>query len=114
MDLSVDSSFTLLDFEGSLVTPGVVPGVDGEPEVFASFGSPTDEFDGVTSKSLSRLVGVDTTLVCEEIFIDGESGSDGSVLEDIGLDVSDSSDVVRGAGVLLVTRVINGSVGLAA
>ena len=51
MDLSVDSSFTLLDLECSLVAPSVVPGVDGEPEIFASFGSPTDEFDGVTSES---------------------------------------------------------------
>ena len=51
MDLSVDSTLTLLDLEGSLVTPGVVPGVDGEPVVFATLSSPTDEFDGVTSES---------------------------------------------------------------
>jgi len=51
VDLSVDSTLTLLDFEGSHVTPGVVPGVDGEPVVFATLGSPTDEFDGVTSES---------------------------------------------------------------
>jgi len=51
VDLSVDSTLTLLDFEGSHVTPGVVPGVDGEPVVFATFGSPSDEFDGVTSES---------------------------------------------------------------
>ena len=114
MDLSVDSSFTLLDLEGSFVTPGVVPGVYSEPEVFTSFGSPSDEFDGVTSESLSRLVSVYTTLVGEEIFVDSESGGDSSVLEDVRLDVVNSADAVGGAGVLLVSRVVDRGVGLAA
>ena len=51
MHLVVDAAVTHLDLEGAHVTPGVVPGVDGEPVVFATFGSPSDEFDGVTSES---------------------------------------------------------------
>jgi hypothetical protein len=35
VDLAIDSAVTLLDLEGSLVSPGVVPGVNCEPVVKA-------------------------------------------------------------------------------
>jgi hypothetical protein len=44
----------------------------------------------------------------------GESSGDSTVLEDIGLDVFDSADVVGGGRVLLFARVIKSGVGLAA
>ena len=94
MDLSVDSTLALLDLEGTLVTPGVVPGVDSEPVVFTPLGSPTDELDGVTSESRTRLVGVDTALVGQEVLVDSEGCSYSSILEDIGLDVLDGADAV--------------------
>ena len=59
-------------------------------------------------------MGVDTTLVGEEVLIDGESSGDSSVLEDVGLDVLGSADAVGGSRVLLFARVIKSGVGLAA
>ena len=59
-------------------------------------------------------MGVDTTLVGEEVLIDGESSGDSAVLVDVGLDVLDSADAVGGSRVLLFARVIKSGVGLAA
>jgi hypothetical protein len=59
-------------------------------------------------------VSVDTTLVGKEVLIDSESSGDSTVLEDVGLDVFDSADVVGGGRVLLFARVIKSGVGLAA
>ena len=87
MDLVADSTDILSDFEGSLVSPGVVPGVDGEPVVFSTFGSPADELDGMTSEGLSRLMAVDSALVGWEVLVDGEGGSNSSVLVDLLLDL---------------------------
>ena len=50
MHLSVDTTVTHEDLEGTHVTPGVVPGVDTEPVVLTVLGSPTDGLDGVTSE----------------------------------------------------------------
>lgn len=86
MHLVVNTSFTHLDLEGTLITPGVVPGVDTEPVVHTVLGTPTDGLDGVTTESFSGLDGVDTTLVGKEIFVDGEGSSDGTVLVDVSLD----------------------------
>ena len=92
MDRVADSAFVHADLEGSLVSPSVVPGVDSEPPVSTVGVSPTDKFDGVTTEGLSGLVGVDTALVGEEIFVDGESSSDGSVFADILLDFVNLAD----------------------
>ena len=107
MHLSVDTAVTHEDLEGTIVTPGVVPGVDAKPVVFARIGisTPTDGLDGVTTESASSCVLVDTRLVGEEIFIDGESGSDGTVLSDIGLDVLNSTESIAGSSGVLLTRV---------
>ena len=113
MNLSVDATVSLLDLEGSLVTPGVVPGVDGEPVVDTGLGSPADKLDGVTSESGASGVLVDTGLVGWEVLVDGEGGGNGSVVEDILLDLVNTSDSVGGSGVVLVTGVVEGSVGLA-
>lgn len=86
MHLSIDTRITHKDLESTLITPGVVPGVDTKPVVLTVLGTPTDSLDGVTTQSITRLVGVDTTLVGEEIFVDGEGRSDGTVLVDIGFD----------------------------
>lgn len=113
MDLVGDSAFAHVDLESSLVSPGDVPGVDGEPVVSAVLVSPTDELDGVTTEGLSGLVRVDTALVGEEIFVDGEGSSNGSVFADFALDRSNTADSVGGACVVLVIRVGDVSVGWA-
>merc|ERR1719162_150172 len=113
MNLFVDSAVTLLDLEGSLVTPGVVPGVDGEPVLFSGLSSPADKLDGVTTEGFASNVLVDTGLVGREVLVDGEGGGDSSVVEDVLLDLVNSADSVGGVGVVLITGVVNRSVGLA-
>ena len=113
MDLSVDAAVSLLDLEGSLVTPGVVPGVDGEPVVGVVLSSPADELDGVSTESGAGGVLVDSRLVGWEVLVDGEGGGDGSVGEDVLLDLVNTSDSVGGSGVVLVAGVVEGGVGLA-
>ena len=102
MNLSVDAAVSLLDLEGSLVAPGVVPGVDGEPVVSAVLGSPTDELDSVATEGGASCVLVDTGLVGWEVLVDGEGSGDGSVGVDVLLDVVDSSDSVGRGGLVLV------------
>lgn len=114
--LSVNSTVTLENLEGSLVAPGVVPGVNGKPVVFAIFGSPSDELDGVTSKFGSGGVLIDSALVGQEVFVDGESSGDSSVGVDVLLDLvnlAGNSESVGGGGVVLVSSVVNGRVSLA-
>ena len=103
MHLEVDAALSLLDLEGALVTPGVVPGVDAEPVVHAVFSAPTDGLDGVTTESRAALVSVDTGLVCQEVFVDGEGRGDGTVLLDLSLDVLNTADsIAAGREVLVV------------
>merc|ERR1712127_116147 len=113
VDLVVDATVSLLDLEGSLVTPGVVPGVDGEPVVLTGLGSPADKLNGVTSESGASGVLVDTGLVGWEVLVDSEGGGDGTVVEDVLLDLVDTSDSVGRGSVVLVTGVVNRRVGLA-
>ena len=94
MHLAVNTRVTHKDLESTLITPGVVPGVDTEPVVLTVLGTPTDGLDGVTTESITRLVRVDTTLVGEEIFVDGEGSSDGTVGVDISLDGINISETV--------------------
>ena len=107
MHLSVDTAGTHLDLEKTLVTPGVVPGVDAKPVVLTRvcISTPTDGLDGVTTESISSFMLVDTGGVGEEIFIDGEGSSDGTVLSDIGLDVLNSTESIAGSSGVLVIRV---------
>jgi len=92
--LSVDAGVSNFDLEGTVVSPGSVPGVDSEPVVLAALGTPANHFDSVTTEGVSSSVLVDTALVGEEIFVDGEGCSHGSVFGDIGLDLV---NLARGA-----------------
>ena len=102
MHLTVDVTVTHLDLESAIVTPGVVPGVDTEPVVHTVLSAPTDSLDGVTTKSRASLVLVDTGLVGQEVLIDGEGGSDSTVLLDVSLDSIDATDAVAAVSKVLV------------
>ena len=60
MYLVVDAAVSHKNFEGSLVAPGVVPGVHAEPVVLAVFDTPADHLDGVATLSITSQVLVDT------------------------------------------------------
>ena len=108
--LSVNATVAHEDLEGNIVTPGVVPGVDAEPVVLAVLGAPTDGLDGVATEGRAGLVRVNTRLVGQEVLVDGEGSSHGSVLHDISLDVVDSSQAVAGGTKVLVVAVGTGVV----
>jgi len=103
--LVVDATISNLDLEDTVVSPGSVPGVDSEPVVDSVHVTPADDLDGVTTKSTSGGVLVDSTLVGEEIFVDGESSSDGTVLGDITLDLVNTAESVAGGSHVLVAGV---------
>jgi len=111
--LGVDSALTHLDLESTLITPGVVPGVNAEPVVNTVLVTPTDGLDGVATKGRTRLVGVDTALVGKEVLVDGEGSSDSTVLVDVRLDSINLSETIRRLSEVLVIRVVDCSVGLA-
>ena len=75
------------DLEQTLVSPVLVPRVHHEPVGRTALGAPADDLDGVTAESLSGLVLVDTRLVTQEVLIDSEGAGDGTILEDVLLDV---------------------------
>ena len=102
MHLSVDTASTLLDLEGTTITPGLVPGVDTEPVVLTVLDTPADGLDGVATESRAGLVGVDTGLVGQEVFVDGEGGGDGTVLLDLSLDVLNTADSIAAGREVLV------------
>jgi len=60
--LVADAALISGDLEGTLVTPGVVPGVNAEPVLHARLfvSSPADALNGVTTEGRARLMGVDT------------------------------------------------------
>ena len=60
MHLIVDAAVAHQNFEGALVTPGVVPGVNAEPVVLSVFNSPADALNSVTALSGSSQVLVNT------------------------------------------------------
>lgn len=113
VDLVVDAAVAHLDLEGTLVTPGLVPGVHAQPVVDVVIGAPADHLDGVATVGGAGLVLVDTLLVGEEIFVDGEGGGDSAVLVDLLLDVLDASDAVAGSAQDLLVTVDEVVVGLA-
>ena len=49
VDFVVDTAVALLDHEGSIDTPGIVPGVYCEPVVHAVLEAPADEFDSMST-----------------------------------------------------------------
>lgn len=92
----------MLDLEESVVTPLVVPGVSAQPVWSTVFNSPSDDLDGMSSEGSSGGVLVDSRLVGQEILIDGEGSLDGSVGEDLLLDLFNSSNRVRALSEVLV------------
>ena len=106
MHLEVDAARTLLDLEGAPVTPGIVPGVDAEPVVYAVLSAPTDRLDRVTTESRTRLVCVDTGLVGQEVLVHGECRGDSTVLLDLSLDVLNTADSVAAGREVLVVVVV--------
>ena len=109
MHLVVDAAVTHLDFEGALVAPGVVPGIDAEPVVLTVLGTPADGLDSVAAEGVASLVLVDTGLVGEEVLVDSKGTGDRSVLLDISLDSSDSGEPVAGQREMLIAAVGKGS-----
>ena len=107
MHLVADAALTGGDLEGTLVTPGVVPGVDAEPvwQARRFVSSPTDALNGVTTESRARSVNVDSRLVGEEVLIDGEGGSDSTVSGNVLLDIIDAVETVAAAGLVLVISI---------
>lgn len=91
MHLVVDAGVSHLNFEGTLVSPGAVPGVNSEPVVLAVLVSPSDNLDGMTTEGTTGCVGVNTTLVSEEVLVDGEGSSHGTVAENVVLDLVDNA-----------------------
>ncbi len=80
VDLVVDAAVALENLEGTVVTPWVVPWVNCKPVVLAVFSAVAEDLDGVTTSNTTELVGVDTTLVVEEVFVDGEGTFQGTVV----------------------------------
>ena len=107
MHLVVDATVAHLDLERAEVTPGVVPGVHAEPVVLTVLDTPSNSLDSVTAKSGASGVLVDTGLVGEEVFVDSESGGDGSVLLDISLDGIDATDAIAAVSEVLVALVFD-------
>ena len=98
------------NFECAVVSPGAVPGVDAEPVVLAVLDAPSDGLDSVATESFSRLVSVDSTLVGEEVFVDCEGRSDGTVLGNVLLDGVNAAKVVTAGSEVLVGVVVDESV----
>jgi len=107
--LVVDTAFSNLDLEGTVVSPGSVPGVNSEPVVLSVFVSPSDNFDGVTSEGVSTSVLIDSTLVSEEIFVDSESSGDGTEGLDISLNLLDGvkAESIAGGSHVFVFGIVN-------
>jgi len=55
--------------------------------------TPTDDLDGVATSLSTSLVVVDTTLVVEEVLVDGEASFDGAVVVELSLDGGDGEGV---------------------
>jgi len=73
--LVVDSAVALKNLESTLISPGVVPGVNAEPVVLVILDAPSNTLDGVASLGGTGHVLVNTGLVGKEIFVDGEGSS---------------------------------------
>jgi len=68
----VNSTLSLGNLEETFVSPAWTPWVCTEPVFNAIFNTPTEHFDCMATSVWSSCVLVDTTLVIEEVIIDGE------------------------------------------
>ncbi len=76
MALAVNSAFSERNFESSIISPSLIPRVDYNPMIFPV----SYDFDCMSSQGASCSMPVNSALVVNEVFINGESSSDGSVL----------------------------------
>lgn len=72
--------------------------------------SPTNDFDSMSSESLSSSVTVNSSFVGNEVFIDGESSSNRSILKDVSFDAVDRSQSIARKSFVFVSSV-SGSIG---
>ena len=105
--LIIDSTVAHQNLEKTLVAPGVVPGVNAEPVVLSVLNSPADALDGMTTLGGSSQVLVNTWGVSEEVFVDGEGSSDGSVGVDLLFDCFDTFDAVCWSTFHFVVRIVD-------
>jgi len=105
----VDSAGSLLDLEESGHSPLGVPRVGAQPVRDTAFSSPSDDLDGVSSEGSSGGVDVNSTGVGQEVLVDGEGSLDGSVGEDLVLNLLNSGDGV-GLGSEVEVRVVRSGV----
>ena len=89
-NLSFNTAFVVSssDFEESFISPSLVPAVSNQPVRSTWFNSPTNNFNSMTSQSWASSVAVNSTLVGQEIVVDGEGSFNGSVSHDFSLDFS--------------------------
>ena len=103
MYLTVDSTFTKSNFEGSIITPSLIPRVINDPVV----NSPSDYLHSVTSQSFTWSMFVNTALISNKIFIDSEGCSNCPVCKNILLDWVNATQSIWGTCMLLVIVVIS-------
>jgi hypothetical protein len=96
------------DLEETLVSPVLVPRVHDKKVVDTVLDTPANDLDGMTSESLTALMLVDTALVAQEVFIDGESTGDWTVSVDILLKMVDVRNRVRSRGRHVLVSMIFG------
>jgi len=72
------------DLDVTVVSPALIPRVGDEPVLLTVLDTITNGFDGVTTEHLTSLVRVDTGLVGQEVFVDGEGDFDRSLSRDLG------------------------------
>jgi len=82
------------DLEETLVSPVLIPGVHDQKVVDSVLYAITYDLDGVTTESLACFVLVDTTLVAQEVLIDGESACDWTIGDEILLEMINVRDGV--------------------
>lgn len=65
----------------------------------------SNNFNGMSSEGISSDVFVDSALIVEEIFVDGEGSGDGSVSDEVFFDVINGAESVGRSGFVFVTSV---------
>lgn len=103
MHLLVNTAFAIGNSEIAVVTPGLVPAVCGDPVV----STPSDDLNGVSAQGPAVSMTVDSTLVVDKVFIDGESSSDRTVFLNVLFDVVLASQSIRGCGFVFVVIVFD-------
>ncbi len=103
MHLAVNSTFSKCDSKGSIVTPSLIPRIVHDPMIL----TPTYNLYGMSTESFTTGMSVNTTLVSHKIFINCKSSSNGSIGQNVLLDLINACQAIRGASVLLVLGIIS-------